>query len=36
MAQIEIDGSAFPSGVLIYSVYLDGELLDTGRMVKAE
>ncbi|MCZ4407694.1 T9SS type A sorting domain-containing protein [Cryomorphaceae bacterium 1068] len=34
--QIVIDGSAFPSGVLIYSVFIDGELMDTGRIVKAE
>jgi hypothetical protein len=33
---IEIDGSAFPNGVLIYSVLIDGELLETGRIVKAE
>jgi len=34
--QVEIDGSKFPSGVLIYSVYLDGKLFDTGRIVKSE
>jgi hypothetical protein len=33
---IEIDGSEFPNGVLIYSILLDGKLLDTGRIVKAE
>ncbi|HKK37956.1 MAG TPA: T9SS type A sorting domain-containing protein, partial [Cryomorphaceae bacterium] len=36
ISQVEIDGSEFPSGVLIYSVYLDGKLFDTGRIVKAE
>lgn len=34
--QIEMEGSTFPSGVLIYSVFIDGELFDTGRIVKAE
>jgi hypothetical protein len=36
ISQVEIDGSKFPSGVLIYSVYLDGKLFDTGRIVKSE
>jgi hypothetical protein len=36
ISQVEIDGSNFPSGVLIYSVYLDGKLFDTGRIVKSE
>ncbi|HKK40457.1 MAG TPA: hypothetical protein VJ949_13635, partial [Cryomorphaceae bacterium] len=36
ISRLEIDGSEFPSGVLIYSVHLDGELFDTGRIVKSE
>jgi len=36
ITRVEIDGSAFPSGVLIYSVFVDGELIDTGRIVKAD
>jgi hypothetical protein len=36
ISQVEIDGSKFPSGVLIYSVYLDGKFFDTGRIVKLE
>ena len=36
ITRVEMDGSAFPSGVLIYSVFIDGELFDNGRIVKAE
>ena len=36
MSLIEIDASAFPSGVLIYTIFIDGVLLETGKIVKSE
>lgn len=33
---LKVDGSKFPSGILIYTIYLDGVQHETGKIVKSE